>query len=88
MSKKPAAPSQTMVQEVFALAREMGWTSVNPEEKRLLDLLRHTTYHGRDMVREMAIAMQRLHPWRETEPNANTEAFYPADVRHFKEKKA
>lgn len=86
MSKKPAAPSKTMVQEVFALAKLQGWTSLNPQEKQLIDLLRNTTYHGRDMVKEMAIAMQRLHPWRDTQPNANTEAFYPADVRLFKEK--
>ena len=42
--------------------------------------------HARGMVKEMAIAMLRLHPWRDTQPNANTEAFYPADSRLFKEK--
>jgi len=87
MSKKNAAPSKTMVQEVFALARLQGWTSLNPQEKELIELLRQTTWHGRDMVSEMAIAMQRLHPWRDTQPNANTEAFYPADSRLFKKEK-
>lgn len=84
--KKTAAPSKTMMQEVFALARLQGWVSLRPQELELIELLRQTTYHGRDMVRETAIAMQRLHPWRDTLPNGNTEAFYPADARLFKNK--
>lgn len=87
MSKKNAAPSKTMVQEVFALARLQGWTSLRPQELELIELLRQTTYHGRDMVMEMAIAMHHLHPWRDTQPNANTETFYPADSRLFKKEK-
>lgn len=83
MSKSKKAPSKTMVQEVFALARLQGWTSLQPKELELIELLRQTTWHGRDMVREMAIAMQRLHPWRDTQPNGNTESFYPADSRLF-----
>lgn len=87
MTKKKDAPSKTMVREVFDLARLQGWTSLNPQELELIELLRKTTFHGRDMVREMAIAMHRLHPWRDTQPNGNTEAFYPADSRLFKKEK-
>lgn len=82
MSKKPAAPSQTMVQEVFALAREMGWTALCPEEKRLIDLLRYTTYHGRNLVVETALAMHSAHPWVDGS-RANTRAIHPADGRFF-----
>ena len=83
MSKKPAAPSKTMVQEVFALAREMGWTSLSPEEKRLIELLRLTSYHGRNLVVETAIAMRCAYPWVDGKQNANTQAIHPADGRFF-----
>ena len=82
MPKKTAPPSKTMVQEVFALAREMGWTSLNPEEKRLIELLRRTTYHGRNLVVETAIAMRSANPWIDGSP-ANTHAIHPADGRFF-----
>ena len=92
MSKKPAAPSKTMVEEVFALARLQGWTSLRPEEKRLIDLLRNTTYHGRSLVIETADAMQRAHPWRcdsrGTLFESNTESPFPStDNRFFKKEK-
>lgn len=85
MSKKQAAPSKTMVEEVFALAREMGWTSLNPKEKQLIDLLRFTTYHGRNLVVETAIAMRCAHPWRDGQANlqANTATSFPANDGRF-----
>lgn len=83
MAKKKAAPSKTMVQEVFALAREMGWTHLNPQEKHLIDLLRYTTYHGRNLVVEVAIAMRSAHPWRDLAGNTNTATSFPADDSRF-----
>lgn len=87
MSKKNAAPSKTMVQEVFALAREMGWTHLNPQEKRLIDLLRNTTYHGRNLVVETTIAMQRAYPWQAdmygTRFASNTATTFPANDSRF-----
>lgn len=85
MSKSKNAPSKTMVREVFALAREMGWTSLNEQEKHLIDLLRFTTYHGRNLVIETAIAMRRTHPWSDhpAGQSTNTATTYPANDRRF-----
>ena len=33
-------------QDIIAQARQLGMTSVNPQEMRLLELLRYTTYAG------------------------------------------
>lgn len=93
MSKSKKAPSKAMVLEVIALAREMGWIELRPQEKHLIDLLRNTTYHGRNLVVETAIAMHRAHPWQSdrlgTEYPSNTATSFPADRRFFtKEKQA
>lgn len=82
MSKKTAAPSKTMVQEVFALARLQGWTSLNPREKQLIELLRNTTWHGRDLVFELALSIRQSHPWIDGSPN-NTQTNLPENVRAF-----
>lgn len=92
MSKKPAAPSKTMVQEVFALAKELGWTSLNDQELRLIKKLRNTTYHGRNLVVETADAMHRAYPWRwdsqGTLFESNTATPFPAnDSRFFTKEK-
>lgn len=86
--KKKAKPSRTMIDEVFALARQQGWTSLRPEEKHLIDLLRETTYHGRNLVVETARAMRSAHPWRFTidpeRSKANTATCFPSgDSRFF-----
>lgn len=74
-----------MVQEAFALAREMGWTCINDQEKHLIDLLRFTTYHGRNLVIETAIAMRNTHPWSDhpAAQNGNTATTHPANDRRF-----
>lgn len=92
MSKKTAAPSKTMVREVFALGRKLGWTFLNDQEKRLIERLRNTTYHGRNLVVETADAMQRAHPWRwdslGTPFESNTATPFPAnDSRFFTKEK-
>lgn len=63
MTKAKKKPSQETVREVFALAKEFGWTHLNAQELRLIKTLRETTWHGRDLVSEIATAMQRAHPW-------------------------
>lgn len=84
MTKKKAAPSKTMVQEVFALAEKMGWTHLNDQEKRLIQLLRYTTYHGRNLVVATAEAANIAHPWRHGDSSgANTDTFFPANKCRF-----
>lgn len=87
MSNTKKAPSKAMVREVFALAREMGWTELRPQEKRLIDLLRFTTYHGRNIVIETAIAMQRTYPWQSDRLGSvfesNTATTFPANDSRF-----
>lgn len=85
MSKSKKSPSKPMVQEVFALAREMGWTHLNEQEKKLIDLLRFTTYEGRNIVIHTASAIRAAHPWRDGLHfmNSNTETTYPANDRRF-----
>lgn len=82
-----STPSKKEVQKALAIVREMGFVMVNNEqEKHLLDLLRHTTYQGRNLVIDTAIAMRQTRPWvRETyPPKSNTETTYPAsDLRFF-----
>lgn len=92
MSKKSAAPSKSMVQEVFVLAQKLGWTNLNDQEQRLIEKLRNTTYHGRNLVVETADAMQRAHPWRwDSRGNpfeSNTATPFPAnDSRFFTKEK-
>ena len=87
MTKAKKSPSKAMVQEVFALAKEFGWTHLNDQELRLIKTLRNTTYHGRNLVVETALAMQRAHPWRwdsrGTSFPSNTETPFPANDSRF-----
>lgn len=87
MTKAKKAPSKAMVQEVFALAKELGWTNLNDQELRLIKTLRNTTYHGRNLVVETASAMQRAYPWRwdsqGTVFESNTATPFPANDRRF-----
>lgn len=92
MTKAKNAPSKAMVQEVFALAKELGWENLNDQELRLIKTLRNTTYHGRNLVVETADAMQRAHPWRwdsqGTPFESNTATPFPAnDSRFFSKEK-
>lgn len=87
MTKAKKKPSQETVREVFALAKEFGWTHLNAQELRLIKTLRNTTYHGRNLVVETADAMQRAHPWRwdsqGTPFESNTATPFPANDRRF-----
>ena len=53
---------KSMVLETYELARLMGWTALNNHEKQLIELLRHTTWHGRNIVMDLALTMRRTHP--------------------------
>lgn len=84
MSKK----SRKMAEKLSDLAKERGLTHLCEQEKRLIDLLHLTTFHGRNLVIETAIAMRRIHPWvwldGISERKSNTETAYPAtDCRFF-----
>lgn len=74
-----AAPTTTTptiprppIHDVVALAKEFGWTHLNPDEKRLIDTLRWTTWHGRALVMEVALSLRTSHPWMDGAGQRNT----------------
>lgn len=66
-----------------AKAREMGFYALNPAEKQLIELLRWTNYHGRNVVVDVAQAMQKSHPWVDGAGAGNTSTTYPDSGRFF-----
>lgn len=60
-------------------AREMGLFGLNRQEKQLIELLRHVSYHGRNVVIDMARAIRRSHPWVHGAVETNTATTYPDD---------
>lgn len=69
----------------YEKAREMGFFSLNQQEKKLIDLLRYTTYHGRNIVIDTAVSMRRTHPWRDgfSMLKSNTQTTYPDNGLYF-----
>jgi hypothetical protein len=67
---------RSMVLETFELAHLMGWTALNDHEKQLIELLRRTTWHGRNIVMDLALTMRRTHPWVH-DSTENTKTTYP-----------
>lgn len=61
--KRKTANGTTMVEEVFALAKKLGWKFVNEKETRLIELLRHTSHEGRTCVMQYAEATRKASPW-------------------------
>jgi hypothetical protein len=88
-ASKKDKPNQTTPKldqlEVMKRACELGFMHVNDKEKRLIELLRFTTYHGRNIVIDTAIAMRRIHPWSDGQMamESNTQTTYPDDGRYF-----
>lgn len=78
---KKVKPSKSLQAAANELAIKQGWTSLNSHEKQLIDLLRYTSYHGRNIVMDVAMAMRRSHPWVDGSP-ANTMTTYP-DSKFF-----
>lgn len=76
-------PSAAEVDRALQIARRMGYVSVNDQERALINLLRYTTYHGRNLVMETAIAMRCAHPWRDSIDNRNTHSLHPAGDPRF-----
>lgn len=74
--------SKLAMSDFYAIARELGFVSVRPQEKQLIELLRWTSYHGRNVVVDVAVAMRRSHPWVDCSPD-NTKTTYPDDGRFF-----
>lgn len=68
----PAAAPATKTQPL--LPSEKGCRSVflNPSERELIEMLRWTTYAGRDAVRETARIMRMHCPWRDGDMESNT----------------
>ena len=60
------------INQVYALAKELGWTNLNDDEKRLIKTLRHTTWHGRALVMEIASSVRTQHPWTDDGSPLNT----------------
>lgn len=67
----------------YAKAQEMGFYSLNPVEKQLIDLLRFTNYHGRNVVIEVAHAMRKSHSWVRGAGGINTSTTYPDNGCYF-----
>jgi len=66
MSKQTTANAVSATQnDLLGLARELGLTALNKQEQRLIHLLRFTSFHGRNLVLETAMAMRCTYPWRD-----------------------
>ena len=72
-----------MTKRKMMLAKESGFMHLNPHEKQLIELLRWTTYHGRNVVIDVARAMRRSHPWTDGAGLHNTSTTYPDDGFYF-----
>ncbi|WP_079433559.1 hypothetical protein [Zoogloea sp. LCSB751] len=63
------------------------WSSVllNEQEQHLIRLLRFTTYHGRNLVIQQAIAIRESHPWRDDRASfqTNIETSFPVEDQRF-----
>lgn len=68
----PSAVTSTSIHNVIALAKKLGWTHLNPDEKRLIDTLRWTNWHGRALVMEVASSLCTSHPWVDGAGQRNT----------------
>jgi len=81
VKKGKSKRSKTDQSDFYAMAHELGWMSVNEREKKLIELLRWTTYHGRNVVVETALNMRRSRPWVQSTADAdmanNTTTTYP-----------
>ncbi|MFZ2972299.1 MAG: hypothetical protein WA049_06640 [Ferribacterium limneticum] len=65
------------------IALAQGYVWINEQERELLNLLRFTTYHGRNLVMETAIAMRCTHPWRDTPNSLNLHSLHPSGDPRF-----
>lgn len=48
---------------VAIAARKLGYMSVNDQERELIELLRWTSFEGRDIVVKVAREMRQCKPW-------------------------
>ena len=80
---KPPKASCMPVNDAFNLAVALGWTHLNPEEKKLIDILRWTTYHGRALVMEVASSLRISHPWVDGGGLRNTASPLRLDDRQY-----
>lgn len=91
-----AYPSSTLPQLTTAHKRStrsttalngngIDWVLLNEQERRLIRLLRFTTYHGRNLVIQRAIAVRESHPWRDDPASfqTNIETSFPIEDRRF-----
>lgn len=75
----PAAPA------ALPSARpQPGFVFLNPEEQRLIELLRFTTYAGRDVVQATAEAMRRQRPWVDGDMPHNTARLPALQAAHWR----
>lgn len=61
-----------------------GFVFLNPEEQRLIELLRFTTYAGRDVVQATAEAMRRQRPWVDGDMPHNTARLPALQAAHWR----
>ncbi len=59
-----------------------GFVFLNAQEQRLIELLRFTTYAGREIVQQTAEAMRRQRPWVDGQLIHNTARLSPTALRN------
>lgn len=65
-------PSRAQVRAAWELARQMGWTPLNENEKNMILTLRRATYKGRNIAADLVTTIARTYPWVDGDPR-NTE---------------
>lgn len=84
--RKGEQPTKTQIKEVHALARRLGWSHLNDREKTLIDTLRWTTWHGRNLVAQFAVLIRSQHPWIDGSPFNTTSPLTCANEPCFRNK--
>ena len=73
-SSAPSPAAAQVANTQTLLPSEKGCRSMflNPSERELIEMLRWTTYAGRDAVRETARSMRMRYPWTDGDMTNNT----------------
>ncbi len=87
MSQAKTHLSKAQALSALSFARQSGWMALNKHEIALIETLRNTAYHGRNLVIETAEAMHRAYPWQSNPQGkpcpGNTATTFPANDGRF-----
>ncbi len=79
-----AAPAPAAPAALPGARPQPGFVFLNPEEQRIIELLRFTTYAGRDVVQATAEAMRRQRPWVDGDMPHNTARLPAPQAAHWR----